>query len=108
MIKLLEAKDQDQFNRQKVSPFEGDLDNLTEEQVRSLIAWLEEKVLTAEAMEVLYDSERRQAVEVAEVTVPATSAPEAEKAELVSPIRFVSPFRGADGWPYKVERKKRK
>src|SRR5579864_1971063 len=91
MIKLLEAKDPDHFNRQNVSPFEGDLDSLTGEQVRSLITWLEEKVMTAEAMEALNDSEQQLAVVVAEVAGSVTFSPEAEKAEPVSPIRFVSP-----------------
>jgi PAS domain-containing protein len=47
--KLLEAGDPDRFNRQRVAPLEGDLDNLTEGQVRALLAWLRVQIQIAKS-----------------------------------------------------------
>jgi len=49
MEKLLEAGDPDRFNRQSVAPLEGDLDNLTEGQVRALLEWLRVQIQIAKS-----------------------------------------------------------
>jgi hypothetical protein len=85
MIKLLEVGDPDHFNRQRVMPLdEGDLDNLTEGQVRQILTWLRERVQVAESIYA-----QRQ---------PAAAKPGASK--------FPAVFRG-DCWPYKREKRKR-
>jgi hypothetical protein len=102
MIKLLEAGDPDRFNREKAAPFDG-IDTLTERQVIALHEWLKQALQTAKIQKALNEQGQQPAAEVAEAV-----AREAETPEPPSPIGFIPPFRGADGWPYKVERKKRK
>jgi hypothetical protein len=92
MIKLLEAGDPDRFNRGKVAPLEGNLDNLTEGQIRSLLGWLERAIKTAKIQKALIEPGQQPAAEVAEAV-----AREPETPESPSPIGFIPPFHGADG-----------
>jgi hypothetical protein len=101
MIKLLEAGDPDRFNRQKAAPFDGNFDTLTERQVTGLLEWLKQAIKTAKTQKALIEPGQQPAAEVAEAV-----AREPETPESPSPIGFIPPFQGADGWPYK--RKKRK
>jgi hypothetical protein len=64
--RLLVFDDPDRFNRQRVAPLEGNLDNLTEGQVRALLEWLKVQIQIAEN---LHGQEPKQA---AEPTVEAT------------------------------------
>jgi hypothetical protein len=86
LIKLLEAGDPDNFNRQRVMPLDdGKLDNLTEGQVRQILAWLRKRIQVAESI-----NAQRQ---------PAAAKPRASK--------FPAVFRG-DGWPYKREKQRKR
>jgi hypothetical protein len=86
MIKLLEAGDPDNFNRQRVMPLdEGKLDTLTEGQVRQILAWLRKRIQVAES---IYGPRQ-----------PAAAKTGASK--------FPAVFRG-DGWPYKREKKRKR
>ena len=93
-IKLLEAGDPDRFNREEAPAVDGNLDELTPRQVSGLVEWLDQMVKGGEVEQAL-NKEGQQARET-------------ERPESPEPIRFIPPFHGADGWPYKVMRKKRK
>jgi len=64
MIKFLEAGDPDHFNRQRVAPLEGDLDNLTEGQVRDLLEWLRKGIQAAESIQMQKEAAQLPAAEV--------------------------------------------
>lgn len=95
IVKLLEAGDPDRFNRQRAAPLEGDLDNLTEGQIRALLEWLRVQIQIAESR---HGQEPKQ---LAEPTVEAT--PVSEPPSSLSPKRSFRPT-GGDGWPIRWRR----
>jgi hypothetical protein len=114
MIKLLEAGDPDHFNRQKVAPFDEDFDynKMTEGQIRKLLGWLRKRIETAKSMQAIREPEQLAApVEV--ITNPdpntlqhAETSVQHETYEAPK-LNIPSVFKG-DGWPYKVEKKRKK
>ena len=114
MIKLLEAGDPDHFNRQKVAPFDPnfDYDKMTEGRIRDLLAWLRKRDR---------DGQEHEATrEPAQIVAPAGEAiakPEPANPERATSVQretyetpklnIPSVFKG-DGWPYKVEKKKKR
>jgi hypothetical protein len=98
MARLLKALDPDRFNRQREASHGVDLDNLTKGQKRDLMEWLRVQLQRARAEA---EATAEPTVEATPVTEPAKQA--VAKAKIIPP----SPYRG-DGWPYKVEKKRKR
>jgi hypothetical protein len=97
MARLLKAGDPGRFNSNREAPMELDLDNLTEGQIRDLLAWIR-------LQKVAKGLRGQKPKQPAEPTVEATPVSEPAK-QAVATAEIIPPYRG-DGWPYKVGKKR--
>jgi len=102
MARLLKALDPGRFNRQREASHGVNLDNLTAGQTRDLIAWLRVQLpITQSRLGQEPKQPAEPTVEATPVTEPAKQA--VARAKTIPP----SPYR-SDGWPYKVEKKRKR